>query len=104
MSSQLSQQQSGPRDVHSTYTHSKPEMNNKPAKRAKTSHQNTSILPLTSSNTNIPPSFGPLSILPVSNPQQQSQQTEHLTQGMPQQQSQQTEHLTQGMPQQNHHQ
>jgi len=78
MSSQFSRQQSGPHGVHSTYAPSKPEMNKK---RAKTSHQNASILPLTSSNTNIPPSLGPLSILPLSN----LQQTEHLTQGMPQQ-------------------
>jgi hypothetical protein len=49
MSSQFSRQQAGLHGVHSTYASSKPEMNKK---RAKTSHENASILPLTSSNTN----------------------------------------------------
>ena len=100
------QKQSCPRGVHCTFAHSKSEMDKY---RAKNRHSNGSILPLSSSATNIlpppPPPSGPLPmftatngsnvirpipppILPLWNPQQQ-----HATQ-----------HLLQEIPQQHHHQ
>ena len=105
------QKQSCPRGAHCTFAHSKAEMDKY---RAKIRHPNGTMLPLTSSSTNVPPpSFppppptsapaGPLPlfastnganlirpipppILPLWNPQQQSS------------------HLMQEIPQQHHHQ
>ncbi len=97
------QKQSCPRGVHCTFAHSKSEMDKY---RAKNRHPNGSMLSLTSSTTNIPPPPPPPSgslpifastnganlirpipppILPLWNPQQQQQATQHLIQEIPQQ-------------------
>lgn len=102
------QKQSCPRGVHCTFAHSKAEMDKY---RAKSRHSNGPILSVTSSNHNVSPSHptlhptttGPLPIftstnatnlirpmpptlMPLWNPQQQSQ------------------HIVQELPQQHHHQ
>lgn len=102
------QKQSCPRGVHCTFAHSKAEMDKY---RLKSRHPNGSILPLSSSNSNIPqlPPAAPSGPLPIFTSTNGANLIRPIPPPIlslwnPQQQAQQPQHLIQEVPQQHHHQ